>query len=87
MSSKTTRAGAGSGEVPGRSALLRLPAVWLGVALYFSVLVSPWARTDRHTAALAGTGGSVPGLPKLICSPAQGRGFFGADAGGQAQGM
>ena len=34
----------------------------------FSVLVSPWARTDRHTAALAGMGGTVSGSPKLMCS-------------------
>jgi hypothetical protein len=30
----------------------------------FSVLVSPWDRTDRHTAALAGTGGLATGSPK-----------------------
>ena len=29
----------------------------------FSVLVSPWDRTDRHTAACAGTGGLAAGLP------------------------
>ena len=52
----------------------------------FSVLVSPWARTDRHTAALAGMGGVASGSPKSDVFPAQGAGFFGADAGGQAQG-
>src|SRR6266566_6170083 len=34
----------------------------------FSVLVSPWDRTERHTAALADTGGWATGSPKVTCS-------------------
>ena len=32
------------------------------------VLVSPLARTDRHTATLAGRGGTLSGSPKSTCS-------------------
>ena len=52
----------------------------------FSVLVSPWARMDRHTAALAGHGRCRVRVAEADVFPAQGAGFFGADAGGQAQG-
>ena len=34
----------------------------------FLVLVSPLARTDRHTATLAGRGGTLAGSPKSTCS-------------------
>ena len=47
-------------------------AIWgrARVRREFSVLVSPWARTERQTAALAGTGGLTLGSPKVTCPSA-----------------
>ena len=51
-----------------------------------SVLVSPWARTDRQTATCGGTGGAGGGVAvEVDVGPAQGAGFFGADPGEQAE--
>ena len=41
-----------------------------------SVLVSPRDRTERHTAALAGTGGVAAGSPKPTCSQRRARGHL-----------
>jgi hypothetical protein len=40
MSFKTARAGAGSGEVPGWTLFLRLPACWLGRGSFMACVLS-----------------------------------------------